>query len=45
MNDITKYEMDIVLILVKSPEIEYNANSIAKIVNITPSGALKFLED
>ncbi|KHO54432.1 winged helix-turn-helix transcriptional regulator [Candidatus Woesearchaeota archaeon] len=43
MNDITKYEMDIVLILVKSPEIEYNANSIAKIVNITPSGALKIL--
>ncbi|HIH25919.1 MAG TPA: winged helix-turn-helix transcriptional regulator [Nanoarchaeota archaeon] len=35
--------MDIVLILVKSPEIEYNANSIAKIVNITPSGALKIL--
>lgn len=44
MKEITKAEMDIVLRLVKSPEAEYNANSIAKVVGITPMGALKILK-
>lgn len=44
MKEITKAEMDIVLRLVKSPEEEYNANSIAKVVGITPMGALKILK-
>ena len=41
MKDITKNEMEFVLIIFKSPEIEYNANSIAKVLNITSMGALK----
>lgn len=44
MKDITKAEMQIVLKLVKSPETEYNANSLAKVVGITAMGALKILK-
>ena len=44
MKDITKAEMDIVLRLVKSPEVDYNANSIAKVAGITAMGALKILK-
>ena len=44
MIDITKAEMDIVLRLVKNPEVDYNANSIAKVVGITAMGALKILK-
>jgi hypothetical protein len=44
MKEITKCEMDIILKLVKSPEIEYNANSLAKAIKITPMGALKILK-
>ena len=41
MNDITNNEMLFVLSLLKSPEISYNANSIAKHLKITSMGALK----
>jgi len=44
VRDITKAEMDIALRLVKSPEIEYNASSLAKAVGITPMGALKIVK-
>jgi len=44
MKEITKAEMDIVLKLVKSPEVDYNANSLAKTVGITAMGALKILK-
>jgi len=44
MKDITKAEMDTVLILVKSPEAIYNANSLAKVIGITSMGALKILK-
>ena len=44
MEGITKAEMDIVLLLVKSPEVIYNANSLSKVVGITPMGTLKILK-
>ncbi|MEW5896987.1 MAG: hypothetical protein AB1668_04805 [Nanoarchaeota archaeon] len=44
MKEITKAEMDIVLRLVKSPETDYNANNLAKAVEITAMGALKILK-
>jgi len=44
MYEITKSEMEILLTLVKSPEIEYNANNLAKVVNLTPPGSLKILK-
>lgn len=44
MKQITKAEMDILLTIAKSPEIDYNANSLAKAVGITPMGALKILK-
>jgi|SRR3989338_2227609 len=44
MKEITKSEMDIVLKLIKSPEVDYNANAIAKVVGITSMGALKILK-
>jgi len=44
MEDITKKEMEVLLTLVKSPEVDYNANSISKEVNITSMGALKILK-
>lgn len=44
MKDITKLEMEILLTIVKSPEIEYNANNISKSIEITPMGALKILK-
>ncbi|MBI1971204.1 hypothetical protein HYS47_05640 [Candidatus Woesearchaeota archaeon] len=44
MKEITKAEMDVVLKLVKSPEADYNANSLAKVVGITAMGALKILK-
>ena len=36
--------MDILTLIAKSPEMDYNANSIAKAVGITPMGALKILK-
>src|SRR3989344_9644334 len=36
--------MDIVVRLVKSPEVDYNANSISKDAGITAMGALKILK-
>jgi len=44
MKEITKAEMDVVLKLVKSPEVDYNANNLAKVVGITAMGALKILK-
>ncbi len=44
MKEITKAEMDIVLRLIKSPETDYNANSLAKTIGITAMGALKILK-
>ena len=41
MKDITSNEMNFVLTLLKSPEVEYNATSIAKPLHISPMGALK----
>ncbi len=41
MEDITKNEMLLVLTIFKSPEIDYNANSIAKRIGISSMGALK----
>ncbi len=44
MKEITQAEMKAVLTLVKSPEIIYNANSLSKIIGITPMGTLKILK-
>lgn len=44
MKEITQAEMNVVLTLVKSPEVIYNANSLSKTVGITPMGALKILK-
>jgi len=41
MKDITNCEMAIVLSIFKSPEAEYNANSMAKLIGISSMGALK----
>lgn len=41
MNDITNNEMVFVLTIFKSPETQYNANSIAKLIGISRMGALK----
>lgn len=44
MYEITKAEIDILLSIVKSPEVEYNGNMLAKAVGITPTGALKIVK-
>ncbi|MBI4147204.1 hypothetical protein HY494_00975 [Candidatus Woesearchaeota archaeon] len=44
MKEITKAEMKVVLALVKSPEVIYNANSLSKVIEITSMGALKILK-
>ena len=41
MKDITVNEMKFVLTLFKSPEKDYNAHNISKVLNISPMGALK----
>ena len=41
MQDITSNEASFILTLFKHPEVEYNANSIAKVLGITSMGALK----
>lgn len=41
MRDITNNEMLFVLKIFKNPEVEYNANSIAKEIGISSMGALK----
>lgn len=41
MMEITNNEMVFVLNIFKSPEVEYNANSMAKRMGISPMGALK----
>lgn len=40
----TKNEAKAVLSILKSPEKEYNANNLSKIIAITPMGALKILK-
>ncbi len=44
MKEITSAEMNVVLTLVKSPEVVYNANSLSKVIGITPMGTLKILK-
>ena len=44
MKEITKAEMQAILTLVKSPEIDYNANNLAKSIKLTSMGALKILK-
>lgn len=44
MKDITKNEINIILKLIKSPEVDYNANNLAKVVGITSMGVLKILK-
>jgi len=44
MKEITQAEMKIVLKIVKSPELDYNANNISKVTGITSMGALKVLK-
>ncbi|MBS3123137.1 hypothetical protein J4437_00720 [Candidatus Woesearchaeota archaeon] len=41
MKDITTNEMNFLLCLLKNPKEDYNANSIAKELGISPMGALK----
>lgn len=41
MKDITNNEMMFVLVMLKSPEIQYNSNSMAKVLGISRMGALK----
>ncbi len=44
MRDFTKSEILAVLIIVKSPEMLYNANSLSKVLGITSMGTLKILK-
>lgn len=44
MKPITEAEMSIILCLIKSPEIDYNANNLSKVIGITSMGALKILK-
>ena len=44
MRDVTRHEMLIVLKIFKTPEREFNANSISKETGLTPMGALKILK-
>lgn len=44
MKNITANEMKILLVLFKDIATSYNANSISKVVGITPMGALKILK-
>src|SRR3989338_3051023 len=41
MKDVSRNEMLFILTIFKSPETEYNANSIAKLLGISSMGALK----
>lgn len=45
MKGLTKKESEVLLKLLKEFTRDYNANSISKIVNITPRGALKILKN
>ncbi|MBI2112536.1 hypothetical protein HYT52_03310 [Candidatus Woesearchaeota archaeon] len=44
IKEITPAEMNVVLTLVKSPEVVYNANSLSKVIGITSMGTLKILK-
>ncbi len=44
MNNITSTEMNVLLAIVKSPELAYNANSLAAALEITAMGALKIVK-
>ena len=41
MKEITQNEMNFILTLFKSPEIEYNTSSLARKIGLSPMGALK----
>ena len=44
MKEIPPAEMKAVLTIVKTPEVIYNANSLSKVIGITPMGMLKILK-
>ena len=44
MIDLTKLEMRVILKIVKSPEREYNANSLSAFLGVTSMGVLKILK-
>lgn len=44
MKDITQTEMELILKILKSPETDFNANSLAKALGISAMGALKILK-
>ena len=44
MIDLTKLEMKVILKIVKSPEREYNANSLSAVLGVTSMGVLKILK-
>lgn len=44
MERITKKEIESILTIFKSPDKEYNANSLSSIINITRMGALKIVK-
>lgn len=44
MKNITNNEIRIMLAIFKSPDIAYNANSMSKLIGISPMGALKIMK-
>ena len=44
MKDVTKNEMLTIIGIFKSPEIQYNANSLSKVIGISAMGTLKILK-
>src|SRR3989344_7684775 len=44
MKTVTDNEMHLVLAILKSPEVHYNANTIARLLNISPMGAWKIAQ-
>jgi len=44
MKTVTDNEMRLVLAILKSPEVHYNANTIARLLNISPMGAWKIAQ-
>lgn len=44
MRAITQNEMDVVLTIFKDVDCDYNANSLSKVISVSPMGALKILK-
>lgn len=44
MRDVSKNELLAMLEIIKNPEDDYNANSLSKLIGITPMGMLKILK-